>query len=46
MVSLSVLDITGRLVETLIDRKLFSGIHEIQWNAFNHPSGIYLSNYD
>ncbi len=41
-VSLRVLDITGRLVETLIDRKLFSGIHEIQWNASNHPSGIYF----
>ena len=41
-VSLRVLDIAGRLVETLIDRKLFSGIHEIQWNAFNHPSGIYF----
>jgi hypothetical protein len=42
MVSLCVLDITGRLVETLIDRKLFSGIHEIQWNASNQPSGIYF----
>jgi len=41
-VSLRVLDITGRLVETLIDRKLFSGIHEIQWNASNYPSGIYF----
>jgi hypothetical protein len=41
-VSLRVLDITGRLVETLIDRKLFSGIHEIQWNSSNYPSGIYF----
>ena len=41
-VSLRVLDITGRLVETLIDQKLFSGIHEIQWNASKHPSGIYF----
>ena len=41
-VSLRALDITGRLVEILIDQKLFSGIHEIQWNASNYPSGIYF----
>mgnify|MGYP001215086530 CR=1 FL=1 len=41
-VSLRILDITGRLVETLIDQTLFPGIHEIRWNASYYPSGIYF----
>lgn len=39
---LEIFNITGRLVETLIDDKLKPGIHEIRWNASNYPSGIYF----
>jgi flagellar hook assembly protein FlgD len=40
--SLQIYDITGRLVETLMDEKLEPGTHEIKWQAKNHASGIYF----
>ena len=40
--SLRVFDITGRLVETLIDSYRASGEHEIAWNADYLPSGTYV----
>ena len=40
--SLRIYDILGRLMETLVDEQLGQGIHEIQWNAANQPSGIYF----
>ncbi len=39
---LQVYDLTGRLVETLIDEFLTPGEHEITWNAGHLPSGIYF----
>lgn len=39
---LNIYDITGRFVETLAKERMEPGIHEIQWNASNHPSGIYF----
>ena len=39
---LQVFDITGRLVETLVDGELQSGEHEVVWNAINQPSGVYF----
>jgi hypothetical protein len=41
-VSLHVFDITGRVVETLVNGQIESGPHEIQWNAAQHASGIYF----
>jgi hypothetical protein len=40
--SLQIFDITGRMVETLVNEKLEPGQHEIQWNASQHSSGVYL----
>ena len=39
---LQVFDITGRLVETLIDKDLNQGEYTIQWNASSLPSGVYF----
>ena len=39
---LQIFDITGRLVETLIDGRIEWGQHEIIWNAQNVASGIYF----
>ena len=39
---LQVFDITGRLVETLIDKDLNPGEYTIQWNASSFPSGVYF----
>ena len=40
--SLRIYDITGRMVETLVNEKLEPGQHEIQWNASQHASGVYF----
>jgi hypothetical protein len=39
---LQVFDITGRLVETLIDEHLRPGSHSVQWNASRFSSGVYF----
>ncbi len=41
-VSLHIYNITGRLVETLINKPLTPGEHEITWNAGHLPSGVYF----
>ena len=41
-VSLQVFDMNGRLIETLISAELSSGFHQVQWNAENRSSGIYM----
>ena len=40
--SLQIFDITGRVVERLVDGKIQPGNHEIQWNASPYSSGIYF----
>ena len=39
---LTVYDITGRVVDVLVNGKIESGQHEIQWNASRFSSGIYF----
>ena len=39
---LQIYDITGRVVETLVNGELLPGEHEIQWNASDQASGIYF----
>ena len=39
---LQTFDITGRLVETLLNDEMQAGEHEIVWNANNYPSGVYF----
>ena len=41
-VFLHVFDITGRLVEKLVDGQIESGQHGIQWNASQYSSGLYF----
>jgi len=41
-VSVQVYDITGRLVETLVDGIIQPGNHGIKWDASNQSSGIYF----
>jgi hypothetical protein len=42
LVSLSVYDITGRLVEILINTNQYAGQHSILWTAQDEPSGMYI----
>ena len=39
---LQIYDITGRLVETLVDERIVPGEYTIQWNASLLPSGVYF----
>jgi flagellar hook assembly protein FlgD len=41
-VSLQVYDISGRMIETLVNEKLKPGQHQTQWNASDHSSGLYF----
>ena len=46
-VELTVFDITGKRVKTLLDRALAQGVHEIEWDGSNHSgspvnSGVYI----
>ena len=41
-VSIAVYDISGQVVETLVDNYKNAGNHSVVWNADNHSSGIYF----
>jgi len=41
-VSLSVYNLQGREVSTLIDANIEAGYHSVQWNADNYSSGMYF----
>ncbi len=41
-VSVQIFNITGQLIETLINGNIESGKHKVLWNAGNLPSGIYF----
>jgi hypothetical protein len=41
-INVSIYDIQGRLVETLVDENLSSGNHSVQWNASGFSSGVYF----
>jgi len=40
--SLGVYDITGRLIQNLMNGKIATGKHKIKWNAENISSGVYF----
>jgi len=40
--TLQIIDISGRLVKTLVNKELVSGEHKIQWHAGDQPSGVYF----
>ncbi len=41
-VDISVYDINGQKIHTLVSRQVNSGNHEINWNAGDIPSGVYF----
>ena len=42
LVTVTVFDLLGRKVDSLINRQLDAGTHEVRWNASRFASGIYL----
>jgi len=39
---IKVFDISGKLIEVILNKNLTTGIYNINWNAKSHPSGIYF----
>jgi hypothetical protein len=45
-VSLSVFDVLGRRVETLVNQRMGAGAHSMQWDAGDRATGVYLFRLD
>jgi hypothetical protein len=45
-VHLTVYDIVGRIVATLVNRQMQPGNYSVQWNAQACPSGVYFYRLD
>ncbi|MCH7760613.1 SBBP repeat-containing protein [candidate division TA06 bacterium] len=41
-ISLRIYDLTGRLVETLVDERQEPGVYQVQWEGKDQPTGIYF----
>ena len=41
-VKLTVFDVLGREVSILVNEQLHAGVYEVNWDAGNHPSGVYF----
>jgi hypothetical protein len=41
-VSVTIFDINGRVVETLLEKDLAAGIHELNWDSSKRASGVYF----
>ena len=42
MTNLTVYDVLGREVATLVNQQLTSGKYEVKWDGSNYPSGVYF----
>jgi hypothetical protein len=45
-IKLSIFDISGKLVETLIDEEMAASSYSITWNAGRYSSGVYFYKLD
>jgi hypothetical protein len=41
-VTLEIVDVLGRRMETLLDETKMAGAHTVDWNAANYPTGVYF----
>ncbi|MCB0723562.1 MAG: T9SS type A sorting domain-containing protein [Ignavibacteriae bacterium] len=41
-VTVSINDISGKLVTLIVNKYLSPGVYEVNWNAENYPSGVYF----
>jgi photosystem II stability/assembly factor-like uncharacterized protein len=41
-VKLTVFDLLGREIETLVNEKLYAGVYNVDWDASRYPSGVYF----
>ena len=41
-VVLKIFDIKGKEMTVLVNQKQEAGMHEVNWDAINYPSGVYF----
>jgi DNA-binding beta-propeller fold protein YncE len=41
-VHVTVVDVTGRIIATLLDHTMTAGVHAVEWTAGEAPSGVYF----
>jgi hypothetical protein len=46
LVKLKVYDITGKLVDELINQEMEAGAYEVNWNGTNYASGVYFYKFE
>ncbi|NQT35041.1 T9SS type A sorting domain-containing protein [bacterium] len=44
LVLVKIFDLTGNVIETLIDGRLPAGYHTVSWNSLDYPAGVYICN--
>ncbi len=44
-VAITIYDINGRKVSTLVNQKQDAGVYELNWNADNASNGIYFASF-
>jgi flagellar hook assembly protein FlgD len=42
LVKISVYDVNGKIVETLLNKEMLSGKHNVSWNPKSFSSGVYI----
>jgi flagellar hook assembly protein FlgD len=42
-ITLNIYDITGRLVEQLVNQHIPAGYHTVTWDASSYSSGVYIA---
>lgn len=42
IVRLTIYDLLGREIQTLINKELKPGTYEVSWDGTNYPSGVYF----
>jgi hypothetical protein len=40
--AISITDLSGRNVATLLNERIPAGVHHVNWNASNYPAGVYF----
>jgi len=46
VVNVGVYDLSGRLVQTLVNEKRTAGEHKVVWSGTNHSNGVYIIYFD
>jgi hypothetical protein len=46
LVKIKIFDLTGKLIDVLVNREIKAGSYEVKWNGTNYASGIYFYKFE